>query len=133
MILYRLGPNKEIIRETDILTWGRWFETADRQVAFDEIPGIVQLSTVFLGVDHAFSSKPHPPVLFETMVFFAPDTCLVAEAGQSVEQRYCTWEEAEAGHNDMLKVLSDRVIALTRESHALTEQAMNKARTQNNS
>ncbi len=76
----------------DLMTWAAWFETREnRHVANDSI-GDVQVSTVFLGLDHAFGQGP--PLLFETMIFggdFDNDT-----------RRYATWDEAEAGHAEML-------------------------------
>lgn len=72
----------------DVLTWGRWFETADRHVAQEERDG-VRVSTVFLGLDHRFGGDG-PPILFETMIFGGPH--------DEDQNRYCTWEEAEAGH-----------------------------------
>ncbi len=77
---------------TDIRTWARWFETADRGVARTEKNGVT-VSTVFLGLDHSFGSGP--PLLFETMVF-----------GGKLDQeqeRYSTWDEAEAGHKSMVR------------------------------
>ena len=49
------------------------------------------VSTVFLGLDHEWNPN-HPPLLFETMVF--PD-CEVCE-------RYSTWEQAVAGHDQVV-------------------------------
>lgn len=72
----------------DLMTWARWFELTDRHVKLTE-QGDVMISTVFLGLDYSFSDEG-PPVLFETMVF-------EGEHGGDME-RYCTWEEAEAGH-----------------------------------
>jgi hypothetical protein len=46
------------------------------------------LSTAFLGFDHNYRDTG-PPLLFETMRFDTEST---------VEARYTTWEEAEAGH-----------------------------------
>jgi hypothetical protein len=71
----------------DLLTWARWFETADRHVRLTE-QGDVMVSTVFLGLDHSFSGDE--AILFETMVF-------AADHGGQME-RYSTWDEAEAGH-----------------------------------
>jgi hypothetical protein len=45
---------------------------------------------VFLGLDHSFGRGD--PVLFETMVFGGP-------LG-SAQWRYCTWAEAERGHEE---------------------------------
>lgn len=47
-----------------------------------------RVSTVFLGMNHRFA--PGPPILFETLVFGGPSDNLV--------ERYCTLDEAEAGH-----------------------------------
>lgn len=77
---------------TDLLTWSAWFETADRTVAKSEV-GESEISTVFIGIDHNFSGGP--PLLFETMVFGGP---LDGE-----QDRYSTWDEAEAGHAAMVK------------------------------
>ena len=83
-------------KKVDHMTWAKMFEEKDRHVA-EEMIGDVRISTVFLGLDHAFGSGP--PLLFETMVF-----------GGSLDQeqdRYSTWAEAEVGHKDMVnRVLS---------------------------
>jgi len=70
----------------DLMTWAHWFETADRCVRLTE-QGDVVVSTVFLGLDHAWGDTPE---LFETMVF-------AGDHGGDME-RYSTWDEAEAGH-----------------------------------
>ena len=41
----------------DMSVWGRWFEKADRHVAFDKLDG-AGVSTVFLAFDHSFEEKP---------------------------------------------------------------------------
>lgn len=75
-----------------------WFESADRRVALDLI-GPYRVSTVFLGIDHNFSDTGEP-LLFETMVF----------GGESEEQiRYSTWEQAEAGHREVVEKLRGRL------------------------
>lgn len=71
----------------DLLAWGEWMESADRQVALDEIDGIT-VSTVFLGLEHGDRN------LFETMVFGGPID------GEGA--RYQTWEQAEQGHAEMI-------------------------------
>lgn len=71
----------------DLISWGRWFETADRHVAQTEI-GEVRISTVFLGLDHSFGSGE--PLLFETMIFGGPR--------DGYQERCSTWEQAEAEH-----------------------------------
>ena len=80
------------ILEPDLLTWAKWFETADRKVANDIFDN-VRVSTVFLGLDHSFLSGK--PLLFETMVFGGDF--------DGEQKKYSTWEEAEKGHKKMLK------------------------------
>lgn len=74
---------------TDLFAWGRWRETGDRTVARTQIDGPVEVSTVFLGIDHQWGNGP--PLLFETMIF-------CGDAAEDYQERYSTWAEAEAGH-----------------------------------
>jgi hypothetical protein len=79
----------------DLLTWARWFETADRQLAESKDEGAdpdgVRVSTVFLALDHNYGVGA--PVLWETMVFGGP---LNGEM-----ERYTSKAEAIAGHQRM--------------------------------
>ena len=70
-----------------VLEWAEWFERAERQVNETRIRE-VRISTVFLGIDHAFFGGP--PLLFETMIFGGPH--------DGEMKRCCTWDEAEAMH-----------------------------------
>ncbi len=54
---------------SDTLRWGRWFGSSNRHVAKTYVADR-WVSTVFLGLDHAFGSGP--PVLWETLVFEPP-------------------------------------------------------------
>lgn len=90
---YYILEGHEVKVVDDVLAWGKWFGNNNRHVADDKING-VRVSTVFLGIDHAFSDSK-APLLFETMVF-----------GGKLDQemsRYSTWDEADAGHKAMLK------------------------------
>lgn len=78
----------------DLMTWAKWFETADRHVAKDQI-GDVGISTVFLGIDHSWGSGP--PLIFETMIFGGPH--------DQHQTRASTWEEAERQHADALALV----------------------------
>lgn len=78
----------EVKAVADVIAWAQWYETADRRVAGDKI-GPYFVSTVFLGLDHAFGLST-VPIVFETMVFADDDECLC--------RRYATWDEAEQGH-----------------------------------
>ncbi len=80
--------------ELDLHKWGKWFETADRHVAIDNLPNGVTISTIFLGLDHGFDDGP--PLLFETMIFGGD--------GDQDQWRYATWEEAEKGHAKALEL-----------------------------
>lgn len=92
------------VHVTDVMVWGRWMAQhkyspqADGDTEMDlcrvaeEYVGTAWISTVFLWLDHSFTGGP--PILFETMVFGG-------ELDQE-QERYCTWEQAEAGHRFMV-------------------------------
>ena len=86
-ILDAEGEPKEVY---DLIAWAKWFETAgsQRQFASTQVSEDVRVSTVFLGLDHAFGSSP--PILWETMIFGGEH--------DGYEDRYSTKTEAEAGH-----------------------------------
>lgn len=79
--------------------WSNWmmlpFEET-RRIARDSI-GDVDVSTVFLSVDHAWGGGP--PVLFETMIFGGDH--------DGWQDRYHTLAAAQAGHLRVLRVLRD--------------------------
>jgi hypothetical protein len=72
-----------------------------KRVARTQIDGDCHVSTVFLAVDHQFTPGG-PPVLFETMIFGGP-------AGEEDQWRYCTWDEAVAGHERVVKAVLEGV------------------------
>jgi hypothetical protein len=76
--------------------WMEAIEATDRRVGFKQLwLGMVDVSTVWLGLDHDYTwfsaTEPNPhPLIFETMIFVK---------GCSVwQRRYSTKEEALAGH-----------------------------------
>lgn len=79
--------------------WAQWYETAreDRRVARTELADGVIVSTVFLGLNHAWDDGP--PLLFETLVFNGPH--------DGDMERCSTWEQAEAQHAAMVARLSN--------------------------
>ena len=103
------------VEEQDLMKWGQWFEKANRIVKKDRLEvtakrgfskeehnlGFVEVSTVFLGLDHSFGGGV--PLLFETMVF-----------GGKMDgelDRCSTWEAAEKMHEAMIhKVRAEGVI-----------------------
>lgn len=94
---YLVTDDGKLVGVRDVLEWARGMEKC-RRVALDRV-GIVEVSTVFLGLDHSFRLEG-PPVLYETMVFrpTAPD----GERWAGLQFRYCTREEALAGHADVM-------------------------------
>ena len=78
--------------------WAIWFGIADRTVKKTTISGDVEVSTVFLGIDHQFGDGP--PLLFETMIF--------GGKRDQEQWRYTTWDEAEAGHDMVIASLEGR-------------------------
>ena len=87
---------KEAIPCEDIVEWAQKYEKMNRRVALDYV-GDIKISTVFLGLDHAFDGGP--PMLFETMVF-----------GGDFDQdgaRCSTWGEAEEQHAEWLKKVKE--------------------------
>lgn len=94
-----LNEHGEPVPCEDVLAWGMWFQTsiAARIVArdLDEAPGAppVQVSTVFLAMDHSWLDGP--PILYETLVFGGP---LDGEM-----ERYTSRAEALEGHQEMCR------------------------------
>lgn len=58
---------KTVVPAADLDEWGQWFETTNRVVAQTRVANGVEVSTVFLGRDHAFGGGE--PLLFETLIF----------------------------------------------------------------
>ena len=96
------GDNPEEVA----LKWAKWFEANDRTVMKTRLEvteenrflmkekklGFVEVSTVFLGIDHNHFGGM--PLLFETMIFGGE---------HEYEMTRCsTWEEAEAMHSEMI-------------------------------
>jgi hypothetical protein len=65
---YVLDENGNPKAEPDALKWAKWLEAniMNRHVA-DETVGKARISTVFLGLDHAWGGGV--PLLYETMIF----------------------------------------------------------------
>lgn len=95
-----LNENGDPIPESDTLAWAAWFENNNekRRLARDDV-GPLCVSTVFLGIDHAFGGPT--PVLFESMVFRDG-----IEFGD-YSARYHTREEALAGHRSIVLRLQE--------------------------
>lgn len=88
----------KVVREDNIVEWAKWFESANRIVKKTEVAPGVEVSTVFLGVDHQFGDGD--PLLFETMIF--------GGERDGFQDRYSTWDEALKSHNIIVKEFSHR-------------------------
>lgn len=95
---YILDGHKPVVCN-DSMEWGQWFKSANRHVAKTQISDDIDVSTVFLGLDHSFGEGS--PILFETMVFGG-------KFDQEME-RYATWDEAEQGHKNWVKKVEKEV------------------------
>lgn len=81
-----------------MLEWAQWFEQRpqDRILAQDILRPWVRVSTVFLGLNHAFGHS-EKPVLFETLVFGGKHN------GQMF--RYCEFDDAIVQHQALVRDL----------------------------
>ena len=75
--------------------WGDFFEKIENRVIKKETIG-VEVSTVFIGIDHGFGG---PPLWFETIIFGGHH--------DGYRERYATYEEAEAGHARAVKIVKN--------------------------
>ena len=78
----------------DLIEWARWFETADLRVALTELD-LGTISTVFCA--RVYPAGRMMPALFETMVFGGEHN--------EYQERYSTWDEAEAGHKRVVEMV----------------------------
>ena len=85
---------KEPWEERDLIKWAKYMQTSNRQVEKTNI-GHVVVSTVFLGINHNYSSRKNaPPLLFETLTFdYEPE----------IQERYETERDARLGHDEVVR------------------------------
>ena len=105
----------------DFIRWGTGLKKTENRAVGKDMIHHLEVSTVFLGLDHAISG---PPLLFETMVFAHLDTPKIIEGElpgggkyrfefdrESLEDvegymnRYSTWAEAEVGHKNVVAMV----------------------------
>lgn len=99
----------------DTMEWGEYMEHSDRKVALTTI-GRVNISTVFLGLDH--NHWEGPPLIFETMIWVTVPEALdkygISNHGREWldgQQRYSTLEEARQGHAAIEEGVKERLAA----------------------
>lgn len=86
--LYILDDDNNPVPTDDVVEWGKFFKTNNRQLAEDFVRNS-RISTVFLGLDHSHSDNG-PPILYETMIF--------GGKFDGEQWRYRTRAEALDGH-----------------------------------
>jgi hypothetical protein len=103
--------------------WCDWCEaywdSGDRIVAYTKTD-IIEVSTVFLGINHNFRFDGSAPLLFETMAFHkldAPRKVFNLEVEWDGQEcmRCSTWEEAELQHRLMVTEVISKEYLGTRE------------------
>ena len=101
-LLYWYLDGHTPVSTDDPVKWAETFKSQDRRVAQTDVDQY-SVSTVFLGIDHNWYPSGRP-ILFETMVFTDQEDPL-----DQWQARYCTWEEAEAGHEAVVYKLRNRL------------------------
>ena len=94
---YTLDKNGNPVFEPDLIKWAKWIESEKRSVA-NETVGDSKISTVFLGIDHAFDDGPL--VLWETTIFGG-------ELDQHQERCGGSRQQAQEMHNRMVQMVKD--------------------------
>lgn len=124
---YYVLIERRVVAIDDLIQWGKWMTLSrvdhSSRVAETTI-GDYWVSTVFLGLDHRFSGDG-PPIVFETMAFSQKGD----HASDETMQRYCTFEEAERGHNalvEMLRVLEADAQEITRATLAIMKVGLSE-------
>lgn len=92
-----LDEHGDVIAVDDALVWGWWFEHSlpQRVVAKDRV-GDVEVSTVFLGLDHNYRADG-PPVLWESLIFGGPF--------DGRQDRYTSRSAALEGHRRFVELV----------------------------
>lgn len=98
---------RDIRPVADFIDYYRWRNAIDKdgpraalRVAADDVND-VHVSTVFLGLNHAWGDGP--PLVFETMTFDHRDSKTCDE----YQWRYSTLDEAEAGHRAIVEAIRE--------------------------
>lgn len=97
---FKLDADKNPVPLNSVFEFAKMFEDdRNRRVDFTELDNGVCVSTVFLGLDHAwYVGYDGPPILFETMIFGGEH--------DEYQERYHTWDEAKAGHQRAIELIN---------------------------
>lgn len=97
MAWYILDENNKPVKATSIMEAADWMEkNPERKAVKQEHIGDIFISTVFLGLDHAWNSDI--PVLWETMIFGGEH--------DQYQDRYTSVEDALEGHKTALTLIT---------------------------
>lgn len=113
----------QTVRKASFIEWAQWMEEngPSRTLALDSIATDIQVSTVFLGLDHNLLKAGNKPLLFETLVFGGKAN------GQM--RRYSTYSQALAGHIEVVEEVMS-LEELTSQQRTAIRQAMDKRQEQ---
>ncbi len=100
---YVLNADGEPVPEPDLFAWWRWFENTGNRVVDVDTRGDARVSTVFLGLDHAFTNGG-APVLWETMIFGGEH--------DGYCERYTSQADAVRGHEKALALLRTKAVSV---------------------
>jgi hypothetical protein len=103
---YVLEADRRTVRATTLEEGALSLENLDRRIAQTHVYKEALVSTVFLALDHSFGEGP--PVLFETMVFGGP-------LDRKMD-RYCTADQAIAGHEEMVERVATAIAARAKDA-----------------
>lgn len=93
------GKTPRLVKDSK--EWAKWYKKHSQQIDACVV-GNYSITTVFIGIDHNFFGKG-PPLLFETMVFECKRAAI-----NNFTRRYSTWDEAQAGHDEIVKELKGK-------------------------
>ena len=97
MAWYILDENNKPVKSTGIQEYSDWEKAnQDKKYLKQEFVDDIHVSTVFLGLDHAWQSDI--PVLWETMIFGGEH--------DQYQERYTSYEDALEGHQTALNLVN---------------------------
>jgi hypothetical protein len=96
---YKLDKENNPVICVDMADYAEWLENNKNQkVVKQENIDDILVSTVFLGLDHSFSTPWNNPILWETMIF--------GGEFDQYQDRYSSYEDALKGHEKAMKLVS---------------------------
>lgn len=82
--------------------WGELHEDPEYKILVQTHLSECWVSTVWLGIDHNFFGSG-PPIIFESMVFPLDEAGYVSFSDELDQRRYATEQEAQAGHEALIR------------------------------